>query len=95
MSQINIKMEDIGENEVNNEIHINKKNIIIFLQSEGYTTRTKTPVIKIFYNKNDTDVIEKLIYIRNILDNLYKYEDYNIDIVVKKEIQEIENKCTI
>ena len=95
MSQINIKMEDIGENEVNNEIHINKKNIIIFLQSEGYTTRTKTPVIKIFYNKNDTDVIEKLIYIRNILDNLYKYEDYNLDIVVKKEIQEIENKCTI
>ena len=93
MSQINIRIEDIDKNEVNNEI--NMKKIIIFLQSEGYTTRSKAPVVKIFYSKGDTDIIKKLDYVRNILDNLYKYEAYNLDIVLKKEIQEIETRCTI
>ena len=93
MSQINIKTEDVCEE--NSETKIARKKIIIFLQSEGYTTRTGTPVAKIFYDSSDKEVIDNLDNIKSILDNLYKYEDYNLDIIVKKEIQEVESKCTI
>lgn len=93
MSQINIKTEDVCEE--NSETKMARKKIIIFLQSEGYTTRTGTPVAKIFYDSSDKEVIDNLDNIKSILDNLYKYEDYNLDIIVKKEIQEVESKCTI
>lgn len=94
MSQINnIKTEEVCEE--NSKLEITRKKIIVFLQSEGYTTRKETPIAKIFYDSADKEVIDNLDNIKSILDNLYKYEDYNLDIIVKKEIQEVENKCTI
>lgn len=93
MQQINIG--NVSLNETKNETSINKKDIIVFLQNEGYTTRLKMPIIRIFYNPNSNEVYNKLNTIRLILNNLYKYEDYNFDVIVKKEIQEVENKCAI
>ncbi len=93
MSQINIETEELSK--TNSENNINRKKIIIFLQNEGFTTRTKVPIIKIFYNSNNKEVIDNLDNIKSILYNLYKYEDYNLDIIVEKEIQEVESKCTI
>lgn len=93
MSQINRGTEEISE--TNSENNMNSKKIIIFLQNEGFTTRIKTPIIKIFYNSSKKEVIDNLENIKSILYNLYKYEDYNLDIIVEKEIQEVENKCTL
>lgn len=92
MSQINIGTEELSK--INSKNNMKTKKIIIFLQNEGFTTRIKTPIIKIFYNSTNKEVTDNLENIKNILYNLYKYEDYNLDIIVEKEIQEIETKCT-
>ena len=91
MAGINIE----EQTEWNNKVMQGKKKIKIFLKSEGYTTRIKEPIIKILFWKDDNSCMESLSKIKNVLYGLYKYEDYNSDIVVEREIQEIEKKCTI
>lgn len=93
MTQLNIKDIDISKE--NSKEILEKKKILIFLQSEGYTTRVNTPIIRIFYNSKFPKVLEQLETIKTISYNLYKYENYNLDIIIRKELEEAENKCTV
>lgn len=93
MTQLNIKDIDISKE--NSKETLGKKKVLMFLQNEGYTTRVNTPIIRIFYNSKFPDVLKQLETIKTISYNLYKYENYNLDIIIRKELEEAENKCTV
>lgn len=91
-------MSEINSNETNSNLdyveEMKNKKILIFLQKEGYTTKKGNPIIKILYIP-DKESIEQLKKIRTIVKDLYKYSNNNLDLIIRKELEDIENICSI